>query len=308
MLAANPNRFITLLLPGGTQTAVRPGSPSTSTLRLDLQFQAVKVVRLPATRLVPRMCRRDTGRAPPTSSPSPLWQIISIIVKNEDSWLASQHSLVSQLRRVWVSETFQERHRKENMAATNWKEPKLLAYCLLNYCKWVHPGSGAPWALPELWVAGVPMCVGMACGSEQREGRSDVPGSYGPLIRTRRKNYGDIELLFQLLRAFTGRFLCNMTFLKEYMEEEIPQNYNIAQKRALFFRFVDFNDPNFGDELKAKVGPSVAAGESAMLELVFPGARALCPWSAVSFLALEEQSGLFRKEVSLLRNVRQAQL
>lgn len=26
------------------------------------------------------------------------------------------------------------------MAATNWKEPKLLAYCLLNYCKWVHPG------------------------------------------------------------------------------------------------------------------------------------------------------------------------
>jgi transformation/transcription domain-associated protein len=65
-------------------------------------------------------------------------QIISIIVKNDDAWLASQHSLVSQLRRVWVSETFQERHRKENMAATNWKEPKLLAFCLLNYCKWVH--------------------------------------------------------------------------------------------------------------------------------------------------------------------------
>ncbi|PNI89690.1 TRRAP isoform 7 [Pan troglodytes] len=170
VLAANPNRFITLLLPGGAQTAVRPGSPSTSTMRLDLQFQAIK--------------------------------IISIIVKNDDSWLASQHSLVSQLRRVWVSENFQERHRKENMAATNWKEPKLLAYCLLNYCK---------------------------------------------------RNYGDIELLFQLLRAFTGRFLCNMTFLKEYMEEEIPKNYSIAQKRALFFRFVDFNDPNFGDELKAKV-------------------------------------------------------
>nr|XP_020664456.1 transformation/transcription domain-associated protein [Pogona vitticeps] len=170
VLAANPNRFITLLLPGGTQAAVRPGSPSTSTMRLDLQFQAIK--------------------------------IISIIVKNDECWLANQHSLVSQLRRVWVSEAFQERHRKENMAATNWKEPKLLAYCLLNYCK---------------------------------------------------RNYGDIELLFQLLRAFTGRFLCNMTFLKEYMEEEIPQNYTIPQKRALFFRFVDFADPNFGDELKAKV-------------------------------------------------------
>ncbi|KAJ7403601.1 Transformation/transcription domain-associated protein [Willisornis vidua] len=170
VLAANPNRFITLLLPVGTQAAVRPGSPSTTTMRLDLQFQAIK--------------------------------IISIIVKNDECWLANQHSLVNQLKRVWVSEAFQERHRKENMAATNWKEPKLLAYCLLNYCK---------------------------------------------------RNYGDIELLFQLLRAFTGRFLCNMTFLKEYMEEEIPKNYSIPQKRALFFRFVDLNDPNFGDELKAKV-------------------------------------------------------
>jgi hypothetical protein len=44
-----------------------------------------------------------------------------------------------------------------------------------------------------------------------------------------------------------------MTFLKEYMEEEVPKSYSVAQKRALFFRFVDFNDPNFGDELKAKV-------------------------------------------------------
>jgi len=68
-----------------------------------------------------------------------------------------------------------------------------------------------------------------------------------------RRNYSEIELLFQLLRAFTGRFLCNMTFLKEYMEEEIPKNYSIAQKRALFFRFVEFNDPHFNDELKAKV-------------------------------------------------------
>ncbi len=65
-------------------------------------------------------------------------QIISIIVKNDEGWLAGQHSLVSQLRRVWVSEAFQERHRKDNMAATNWKEPKLLAYCLLSYCKYVH--------------------------------------------------------------------------------------------------------------------------------------------------------------------------
>uniref|UniRef100_A0A3Q3VP24 Uncharacterized protein n=1 Tax=Mola mola TaxID=94237 RepID=A0A3Q3VP24_MOLML len=166
VLASNPNRFVPLLVPAGTAATVRPGSPSTTTARLDLQFQAIK--------------------------------IISIIVKNDEGWLAGQHSLVSQLRRVWVSEAFQERHRKDNMAATNWKEPKLLSYCLLSYCKY-------------------------------------------------------IELLFQLLRAFTGRFLCNMTFLKEYMEEEIPRKYSIAQKRALFFRFVEFNDPHFNDELKAKV-------------------------------------------------------
>ncbi|KAI4880510.1 hypothetical protein NFI96_012335 [Prochilodus magdalenae] len=170
VLASNPSRFVPLLVPAGTAATVRPGSPSTSTARLDLQFQAIK--------------------------------IISIIVKNDEGWLAGQHSLVSQLRRVWVSEAFQERHRKDNMAATNWKEPKLLAYCLLSYCK---------------------------------------------------RNYSEIELLFQLLRAFTGRFLCNMTFLKEYMEEEIPKNYSIAHKRALFFRFVEFNDPHFNDELKAKV-------------------------------------------------------
>uniref|UniRef100_A0AAQ6A6C0 Transformation/transcription domain-associated protein n=1 Tax=Amphiprion ocellaris TaxID=80972 RepID=A0AAQ6A6C0_AMPOC len=170
VLASNPNRFVPLLVPAGTAATVRPGSPSTTTARLDLQFQAIK--------------------------------IISIIVKNDEGWLAGQHSLVSQLRRVWVSEAFQERHRKDNMAATNWKEPKLLAYCLLSYCK---------------------------------------------------RNYSEIELLFQLLRAFTGRFLCNMTFLKEYMEEDIPKNYSISQKRALFFRFVEFNDPHFNDELKAKV-------------------------------------------------------
>lgn len=44
-----------------------------------------------------------------------------------------------------------------------------------------------------------------------------------------------------------------MIFLKEYMEEEIFKNYSIVQKCVLFFCFVDFNDFNFGDELKVKV-------------------------------------------------------
>ncbi|XP_045566273.1 transformation/transcription domain-associated protein isoform X9 [Salmo salar] len=190
VLASNPSRFAPLLVPAGTAATARPGSPSTNTARLDLQFQAIK--------------------------------IISIIVKNEEGWLAGQHSLVSQLRRVWVSEAFQERHRKDNMAAINWKEPKLLAYCLLSYCKYV-PHTHAMMVLAY--------CLLSYC----------------------KRNFNEIELLFQLLRAFTGRFLCNMTFLKDYMEEEIPKNYSIAHKRALFFRFVEFNDPHFNDELKAKV-------------------------------------------------------
>ncbi|MEQ2174097.1 hypothetical protein GOODEAATRI_004275, partial [Goodea atripinnis] len=198
VLASNPNRFVPLLVPAGTAVTVRPGSPSTTTARLDLQFQAIKVCSA-TFKVILHLDRRHHAFHVLLA---PSVQIISIIVKNDEGWLAGQHSLVSQLRRVWVSEAFQERHRKDNMAATNWKEPKLLAYCLLSYCK---------------------------------------------------RNYSEIELLFQLVRAFTGRFLCNMTFLKEYMEEDIPRNYSIPQKRALFFRFVEFNDPHFNDELKAKV-------------------------------------------------------
>lgn len=43
VLASNPNRFVPLLVPAGSAATVRPGSPSTSTARLDLQFQAIKV-------------------------------------------------------------------------------------------------------------------------------------------------------------------------------------------------------------------------------------------------------------------------
>lgn len=46
VLASNPNRFVPLLVPAGTAPTVRPGSPSTATARLDLQFQAIKVGRI----------------------------------------------------------------------------------------------------------------------------------------------------------------------------------------------------------------------------------------------------------------------
>lgn len=46
VLASNPNRFVPLLVPAGTAATVRPGSPSTTTARLDLQFQAIKVCNI----------------------------------------------------------------------------------------------------------------------------------------------------------------------------------------------------------------------------------------------------------------------
>lgn len=73
-----------------------------------------------------------------------------------------------------------------------------------------------------------------------------------------------------------------MTFLKEYMEEEIPKNYSITQKRALFFRFVEFVDPNFGDELKAKVNSTVSLLKPRALGDDFLGGQCYCVCSSVS--------------------------
>ncbi|XP_078728881.1 transformation/transcription domain-associated protein isoform X3 [Lampetra fluviatilis] len=170
VISASPVRFVGLLAPAAAPPA-RPGSPTTTpSSRLDLQFNAIK--------------------------------IISILVKHDEKWLPGQPGLVSHLRRVWVSDAFQERHRKENMVTSHWKEPKLLSFCLLNYC---------------------------------------------------RNHYGEMELLFQLLRAFTSPLLCNVSFLKEYMEEELPRSYGVVHKRALFFKFVEiFHDATFPEELKAK--------------------------------------------------------
>uniref|UniRef100_S4RST8 Transformation/transcription domain-associated protein n=1 Tax=Petromyzon marinus TaxID=7757 RepID=S4RST8_PETMA len=170
VISASPVRFVGLLAPAAAPPA-RPGSPTTApSSRLDLQFNAIK--------------------------------IISILVKHDEKWLPGQPGLVSHLRRVWVSDAFQERHRKENMVTSHWKEPKLLSFCLLNYC---------------------------------------------------RNHYGEMELLFQLLRAFTSPLLCNVSFLKEYMEEELPRSYGVVHKRALFFKFVEiFHDATFPEELKAK--------------------------------------------------------
>ncbi|CAH3023319.1 unnamed protein product [Porites evermanni] len=62
-------------------------------------------------------------------------QIIRLLVKFNDSWLPEHPVLIGHLRRIWVSNNFQERLKKDGTPIHRWREPKLLAKCLLNYIK-----------------------------------------------------------------------------------------------------------------------------------------------------------------------------
>ncbi|CAL1278798.1 unnamed protein product [Larinioides sclopetarius] len=131
-------------------------------------------------------------------------RIVSLLTKLDDQWLSEQHQLVACLRKVWISKDFQERHLKaDTVDYTQWKEPKLLAKCLLNFVKH-HPS--------------------------------------------------EIELLFQLLRAFTGRFIPDFDFLRDFLENTVANNYPVDWKRMAFFKFVElFCDDSFPQDLKAKI-------------------------------------------------------
>lgn len=50
---------------------------------------------------------------------------------------------------------------------------------------------------------------------------------------------GDIDLLFQLLRATTDRFIPEFQFFRDFLENTIAQNYTVEWKRSAFFRFVE---------------------------------------------------------------------
>ncbi|XP_049868860.1 transcription-associated protein 1 isoform X2 [Pectinophora gossypiella] len=64
----------------------------------------------------------------------------------------------------------------------------------------------------------------------------------------------NIELLFQLLRAFCDRFIPDFQFLRDFLENTVAQNYTVEWKRSAFFRFVEhFSDDSMSQELKAKV-------------------------------------------------------
>ena len=69
----------------------------------------------------------------------------------------------------------------------------------------------------------------------------------------------EILLLFQLLRALCGRFVADLQFLRDFLENEVCASYPVAWKRKAFFEFVKlWNMPEsapgaLSQELKAKI-------------------------------------------------------
>ncbi|KAI8515281.1 hypothetical protein Bbelb_060940, partial [Branchiostoma belcheri] len=168
VIQANPLKLANVAL-STVKGGLRPGSPNYLTQQ-ELQYQAI--------------------------------HIYSILVKHDPAWLSKHPMLMSHLKQIWISDDFQEKHSKEQLSISYWREPKLLVKCLLS-------------------------CV--------------------------KQNPGEVELLFQLLRAFTLRFISNFHFLKTFLEEELYKVTSIDQKRTIFLEFVKlFHDQSFPQELKAK--------------------------------------------------------
>ncbi|XP_072179557.1 transformation/transcription domain-associated protein-like [Diadema setosum] len=164
----NPTKLINLAF-SKTQPPARPTNQAEKSL-LELQYQSIR--------------------------------ICCTLVKHDKQWLPQTPTVFVHLRRIWVSDAFQERHRHDNQGVPHWEEPKLLVKCLLNYATH-HPSN--------------------------------------------------VELLFQLLRVFSNRYLPNFQFLRTFLEEKVAQGYTFEQKRHIFFKFVElFHDKVFPQELKAK--------------------------------------------------------
>lgn len=63
-----------------------------------------------------------------------------------------------------------------------------------------------------------------------------------------------IDLLFQLLRVFMNRYLCDFEFFRLFLEKTVIETYTIEWKRDAFAKFVNvFHDPNYPQKLKAKI-------------------------------------------------------
>ncbi|XP_070855285.1 transcription-associated protein 1 isoform X6 [Drosophila suzukii] len=67
-------------------------------------------------------------------------------------------------------------------------------------------------------------------------------------------NTNDIELLFQLLRALCFRFIPDVFFLRDFLQNTVAQSFTVNWKRNAFFYFVEnFNNNIISEELKAKI-------------------------------------------------------
>lgn len=63
----------------------------------------------------------------------------------------------------------------------------------------------------------------------------------------------EILLLFNLLRVFIYRFVCDFDFFRKFLEQTVC-HYSVEWKRNAFFKFKEiFRDNNYPQELKAKV-------------------------------------------------------
>lgn len=141
--------------------------------------------------------------------------IISIMIKYDNDWLVNRRPLVDNLQQIWISEEFHQKHNKvESTDYAHWKEPKLLVQCLLNYFQ---------------------------NQTVNKEG-------------THTGNKEVIELLFQLLRVFMNRYLCDFEFFRLFLEKTVIETYSIEWKRDAFAKFVNvFHDPTYPQKLKAKI-------------------------------------------------------
>ncbi|XP_037728552.1 transcription-associated protein 1 isoform X4 [Drosophila subpulchrella] len=67
-------------------------------------------------------------------------------------------------------------------------------------------------------------------------------------------NTNDIELLFQLLKALCFRFIPDVFFLRDFLQNTVAQSFTVNWKRNAFFYFVEnFNNNIISEELKAKI-------------------------------------------------------
>ncbi|XP_048245320.1 transformation/transcription domain-associated protein-like isoform X4 [Haliotis rufescens] len=103
VLQSNPMRLVNMAF-GQLQTQSASPLTSAATTKSELQYQAIR--------------------------------LISILVHFHEEWLPKHSQVVTQLLKIWVSDSFQERHKKvDSLDFVHWKEPALLVRCLLNYFK-----------------------------------------------------------------------------------------------------------------------------------------------------------------------------